>query len=91
MVHVVVQVEVDEEDDVTVERSMSRLIIRRTLREFVGIQADDRSALEAMLNFSFYLCAEQMDSAFKAIKFIKKWVVSLPFTLTLIVSTPFGF
>ncbi|CAD5216485.1 unnamed protein product [Bursaphelenchus xylophilus] len=64
-------IEVDEEDDIGIERSLSRLIIRRSLREFVGIEATDNEAIEAMLNFSYYLCAEQMDNAFKAIKFIK--------------------
>ncbi|KAI6178923.1 hypothetical protein M3Y98_00554400 [Aphelenchoides besseyi] len=64
-------VEVDEADDVTVERSISRLLLRRTLREFVGIAADDRQAVEAMIDFAFFLCIEQMDKAFTAIKFIK--------------------
>lgn len=64
----------DEEDDINVERSISRLLLRRTLREFVGISPDDRPAIEAMVNFSYYLCVEQMDNAFKAIKFIKKFV-----------------
>ncbi|KAI6196728.1 Intraflagellar transport protein [Aphelenchoides besseyi] len=63
--------EVDEADDVTVERSISRLLLRRTLREFVGIAADDRQAVEAMIDFAFFLCIEQMDKAFTAIKFIK--------------------
>jgi intraflagellar transport protein 140 len=63
---------VDEEDDILVERSLSRLMLRRTLREFVGIPPEDRTAIEAMVNFSYYLSVEQMDNAFKAIKFIKK-------------------
>lgn len=69
---VTVQIEVDEEDDIAVERSISRLMLRRTLREFVGIPIEDRPAIEAMVNFSYYLSVEQMDNAFKAIKFIKK-------------------
>ncbi|KAI6184371.1 hypothetical protein M3Y97_00588900 [Aphelenchoides bicaudatus] len=64
-------IEVDEEDDINVERSISRLMLRRTLREFVGISPSDRPAIEAMVNFSYYLCIEQMDNAFKAINFIK--------------------
>jgi len=56
------------------ELSISRLVIRRTLREFIGINVDDREAIQAMLDFSFYLCIGQMDNAFKAIKFIKKYV-----------------
>lgn len=69
---VTIQIEVDEEDDIAVERSISRLMLRRTLREFVGIPIEDRPAIEAMVNFSYYLSVEQMDNAFKAIKFIKK-------------------
>lgn len=64
--------EIDEEDDITLEKSLSRLIIRRTLREFVGIASDDNEGIKAMMNFSFYLTAEQMDNAFQAIKYIKK-------------------
>uniref|UniRef100_A0A1I8C3E1 Intraflagellar transport protein n=1 Tax=Meloidogyne hapla TaxID=6305 RepID=A0A1I8C3E1_MELHA len=67
-------IEADEEDEPGgIELSISRLVIRRTLREFIGIDVTDREAIQAMLDFSFYLCIGQMDNAFKAIKFIKKW------------------
>jgi len=66
------QIEVDDEDDLSIERSISRLIFRRTLREFVGIDPADSKAVQAMLDFSFFLCIGQMDNAFKAIKFIKR-------------------
>lgn len=46
--------------------------MRQTLREFVGVDEEDKKAINAMLNFGFYLCVGQMDNAFKAIKFIKK-------------------
>lgn len=60
--------------EINIEQTISRLILRRTLREFVGIDYEDRKAIDAMLNFNFYLCAGQMDNAFKAIKFIKKYI-----------------
>jgi hypothetical protein len=78
-------IEVDEEDDINVERSISRLLLRRTLREFINISLDEKPAIEAMINFSYckfnirflhlsslVLCVGQMDNAFAAIKFIKK-------------------
>nr|CAD2162670.1 unnamed protein product [Meloidogyne enterolobii] len=65
-------IEADDEDEPGgIELSISRLVIRRTLREFIGIDVNDREAIQAMLDFSFYLCIGQMDNAFKAIKFIK--------------------
>jgi hypothetical protein len=87
--------EVDEEDDINMERTISRLLLRRTLREFVGISPEDRfairkqsltmhlkdlsrnvitqfslifrPAIDAMINFSFYLCVGEMDNAFKGL------------------------
>lgn len=64
--------ESDEEDDASIERSISHLLLRRTLREFVGLDDSDSKAINAMLDFSFYLCMGQMDNAFKSIKYIKK-------------------
>ncbi|KAF7638044.1 Amidase domain-containing protein [Meloidogyne graminicola] len=65
-------IEADDEDEPGgIEQSISRLVIRRTLREFIGIDNNDKEAIQAMLDFSFYLCIGQMDNAFKAIKYIK--------------------
>lgn len=68
------QAESEEPDDLTVERSISRLVLKRIQKEFVGLGEKDKQAIEAMLNFSFYLSAGQMDNAFKSIRFIKKFV-----------------
>lgn len=54
---------------------MSRLVLKRIQKEFVGLGEKDKQAIEAMLNFSFYLSAGQMDNAFKSIRFIKKLVL----------------
>uniref|UniRef100_A0A914H1B1 Intraflagellar transport protein 140 n=1 Tax=Globodera rostochiensis TaxID=31243 RepID=A0A914H1B1_GLORO len=64
-------IEVEEEDDPQTELRISRLILRRTMREFVGIDPQDEKAVRAMLDFAFFLCVGQMDNAFKAIKFIR--------------------
>lgn len=66
------QIESDEDMELHLERQISRLILQQTLREFVGIDVNDRQVIESMLNFNFYLCVGQMDNAFKAIKFIRK-------------------
>lgn len=58
-----------------IERSISRLVLKRIQKEFVGLAEGDRQAIEAMLNFSFYLSAGQMDNAFKSIRFIKNETV----------------
>uniref|UniRef100_A0AC35F1W5 Uncharacterized protein n=1 Tax=Panagrolaimus sp. PS1159 TaxID=55785 RepID=A0AC35F1W5_9BILA len=63
--------ESEEEDDPGVEKSIARLLLRKTLREFVGLDENDSQAIGAMLDFSFYLCMGQMDNAFKSIKYIK--------------------
>lgn len=66
------QIELTSNEDEEIERNISNLILRKTIREFVGVDPNDEIAINAMLNFSFYLSAGQMDNAFKAIKFIKK-------------------
>ena len=47
-------------------------VARRVMRDFVGLEGADSSALEAMMNFSFFLTVGNMDEAFKAIKLIKR-------------------
>ena len=41
------------------------------MKDFVGLDSDDKSTLKSMLNFSFHLTTGDMDEAFKAIKLIK--------------------
>lgn len=54
------------------EKAISRYVIRRTCRDFVGLENSDKATREAMLNFSFYVTIGNMDEAFKAIKLIKR-------------------
>uniref|UniRef100_A0A0N4ZH95 ANAPC4_WD40 domain-containing protein n=1 Tax=Parastrongyloides trichosuri TaxID=131310 RepID=A0A0N4ZH95_PARTI len=63
--------EVDDSEYDILETTISKNILRITLREFVGLERSDKKSIEAMLNFSFFLTIGQMDKAFKAIQFIK--------------------
>lgn len=47
------------------------------MRDFVGLGDCDKATRDAMLNFSFYLTAGDMDEAFKSIKLIKRYSVYL--------------
>lgn len=49
-----------------------RMVSRRALRDFVGLENCEKATRDAMLNFSFYLTIGDMDEAFKAIKLIKR-------------------
>uniref|UniRef100_A0A8C2GII2 Intraflagellar transport protein 140 homolog n=1 Tax=Cyprinus carpio TaxID=7962 RepID=A0A8C2GII2_CYPCA len=52
-----------------------RMVVRRALRDFVGLESCEKQTRDAMLNFSFYLTIGDMDEAFKAIKLIKSEAV----------------
>ncbi|GFS01827.1 intraflagellar transport protein 140 homolog [Elysia marginata] len=48
-----------------------KLVARKIMRDFVGLESSDKGTRDAMMNFSFYLAVGNMDEAFKAIKLIK--------------------
>ncbi|KAI5086398.1 intraflagellar transport protein 140-like isoform X2, partial [Silurus meridionalis] len=48
------------------------MVVRRALRDFVGLENCEKQTRDAMLNFSFYLTIGDMDEAFRAIKLIKR-------------------
>ncbi|XP_071106694.1 intraflagellar transport protein 140 homolog [Haliotis cracherodii] len=48
-----------------------KLVFRKVLRDFVGLENSDKGTRDAMMNFSYYLTIGNMDEAFKAIKLIK--------------------
>lgn len=50
----------------------SRMVSRRSLRDFVELENCDKATRDAMLNFSFYLTIGDMDEAYKSIKHIKR-------------------
>ena len=49
-----------------------RIVQRRIMRDFVGLENADKNARDAMMSFSYYLTIGNMDEAFKAIKLIKR-------------------
>ncbi|XP_062847169.1 intraflagellar transport protein 140 homolog isoform X2 [Trichomycterus rosablanca] len=53
----------------------SNMVVRRALRDFVGLENCEKQTRDAMLNFSFYLTIGDMDEAFRAIKLIKSEAV----------------
>lgn len=59
----------------TQESSTPQMVVRRALRDFVGLESCEKPTRDAMLNFSFYLTIGDMDEAFKAIKLIKSEAV----------------
>ncbi|NXC17133.1 IF140 protein, partial [Corythaeola cristata] len=54
---------------------ISQMVARRPMRDFIGLGDCDKATRDAMLNFSFYLTAGDMDEAFRSIKLIKSEAV----------------
>ncbi|KAM9015945.1 intraflagellar transport protein 140 homolog isoform 3-T4 [Ara ararauna] len=52
---------------------VSQMVARRPMRDFIGLGDCDKATRDAMLNFSFYLTAGDMDEAFKSIRLIKSY------------------
>lgn len=48
-------------------------VIRKPLRDFVGLEGTDDGVIKAMANFSYLSAIGNMDEAFKAIKAIKRY------------------
>lgn len=46
-------------------------IIKKTMRDFLGLEQSEESVIKAILNFSFYVSCGNMDEAFKAVKTIQ--------------------
>ncbi|KAJ7427734.1 hypothetical protein WISP_04297 [Willisornis vidua] len=69
--------EAEEEAPESGSALLSQMVARRPLRDFTGLGDCDKSTQDAMLNFSFYLTAGDMDEAFKSIKLIKRAVPGL--------------
>ena len=46
-------------------------IIKRSMRDFMGLENSDETVLKAILNFSFFVSSGNMDEAFKAVKTIQ--------------------
>jgi intraflagellar transport protein 140 len=46
-------------------------IIKKTMRDFMGLENSEESVIKAILNFSFFVSCGNMDEAFKAVKTIQ--------------------
>ncbi|NXU33682.1 IF140 protein, partial [Drymodes brunneopygia] len=55
--------------------TVSQMVARRLMRDFIGLGDCDKTTQDAMLDFSYYLTAGDMDEAFKSIKLIKSEAV----------------
>ena len=54
-----------------------KLVARKIMRDFVGLESSDKSTRDAMMNFCFHLTTGNMDEAFKSIKLIKRCGVTV--------------
>ena len=46
-------------------------IIKKTMRDFTGLENSEENVIQAILNFSFFVSCGNMDEAFKAVKTIQ--------------------
>jgi intraflagellar transport protein 140 len=51
----------------------SEFLGAKIMRDFIGIPHADKTTIDALLNFSYFLTIGDMDEAFKSIKLIKKY------------------
>ena len=57
--------------------ALQSIIVRRTHRDFVGLETADSTTRSAVINFSYHLTVGDMDEAFRAIRVVK-WLVTAP-------------
>lgn len=49
-----------------------KMVIKHTIKDFIGLENANDEAKKAMMNFSYLSAIGNMDEAFKAIKLIKR-------------------
>ena len=52
-------------------------VSKKYMRDFIGLENSDKPTCDAMMNFSFHLTTGNMDEAFKSIKLIKRYFLSM--------------
>ena len=62
----------DSSADAITDGSTMKMVQRKIMRDFVGLENADKNARVAMMDFSYHLTIGNMDEAFKAIKLIKR-------------------
>jgi len=67
--------EQNEEEDVLeeekVETMQNMLIIRKSMKDFVGLEHVDETVRKAIMNFSHFLAVGNMDEAYNSVRNIK--------------------
>lgn len=66
----------EEDDDETEERkendgSSSMIILRKPMKDFVGLENVQEDIKQAIMNFSFHLTVGNMDEAYNSVRNIK--------------------
>ena len=60
-----------DEDTTTNEPKNSMIILRKPMKDFVGLENVEEAIKTAIMNFSHFLTVGNMDEAYKAVKQIK--------------------
>lgn len=70
---------IEEEEDEDVEKEETKdengpsnmIILRKPMKDFVGLENVDEEIKKAIMNFSFYLTVGNMDEAYNSVRNIK--------------------
>ena len=67
----IVEEDEDEEEEKKEEEGSNMIIIRKSMKDFVGLESVGEDIKEAIMNFSFYLTVGNMDEAYNSVRNIK--------------------
>lgn len=71
------QIEEEEDEDMEKEEAKDEngpsnmIILRKPMKDFVGLENVDEEIKKAIMNFSFYLTVGNMDEAYNSVRNIK--------------------
>jgi intraflagellar transport protein 140 len=63
--------EESDEDKKPEDQAANMIIVRKSMKDFVGLESVDEQTKEAIMNFSFYLTVGNMDEAYNSVCNIK--------------------
>jgi len=61
----------DQNQDPAKPSGSNMIILRKPMKDFVGLESVDEQIKKAILNFSFYLTVGNMDEAYNSVRNIK--------------------
>jgi len=61
----------ENEEEVKENQSSSMIILRKPMKDFVGLESVAEDIKKAIMNFSFYLTVGNMDEAYNSVRNIK--------------------